>query len=101
MTVTKSMKREKPDPELIKLADCLLTHYQKPADLIGENGLLKQITKPWVERPLEAEMIEHLGHDKHGAVTNAAGNARNGHSVKMLKGDFGEIEPPRYVVRAI
>lgn len=36
-------------------------------------------------------MTEHLGHDKHEAVTNAADNARNGYSGKTLKGDFGEL----------
>ena len=36
-------------------------------------------------------MTEHLGHDQHEAVTNAAGNVRNGHSRKTLKGDFGEF----------
>jgi putative transposase len=91
MTVSQSTKRAKPDPELLKLADSLLVNYKKPEDLIGENGLLKQLTKLLVERALEAEMTEHLGHDKHEAVTNAAGNARNGHSGKTLKGDFGEF----------
>src|SRR5471032_330946 len=42
MTVAKRTKRVKPDPELVKLADSLLANYQKPEDLIGENGLLKQ-----------------------------------------------------------
>ena len=44
MTVAKRNKRVKPDPELVKLADSLLANYQKPEDLIGENGLLKQLT---------------------------------------------------------
>src|SRR5476649_90753 len=91
MTVVKRNKRAKPDPELVKLADSLLANYQKPEDLIGENGLLKQLTKMLVERALEAEMSEHLGHDKSGAVTNSSGNTRNGHSAKVLKGDFGEL----------
>jgi putative transposase len=91
MTVSKSTKRAKPDPELLKLPESLLANYKKPEDLIGENGLLKQLTKLLVERALEAEMTEHLGHDKHEAVTNAAGNARNGHSGKTLKGDFSEF----------
>ncbi len=97
MTVAKRSKRAKPDPELLKLADSLLANYQKPEDLIGENGLLKQLTKLLVERALEAEMAEHLGHDKSQAVTNVTGNARNGHSGKTLKGDFGELplEIPR------
>jgi transposase-like protein len=97
MTEPKRTKRVKPDPELVKLADSLLANYRKPEDLIGENGLLKQLTKMLVERALEAEMTEHLGHDKSAAVTNAEGNARNGHSGKTLKGDFGELplEIPR------
>jgi len=36
------------------LIDSLLAGYQKPEDLIGENGLLKQLTKALVERALEA-----------------------------------------------
>lgn len=56
MTVVKRTKRAKPDPELVKLADSLLINYKKPEDLIGENGLLKQLTKMLVERALEAEM---------------------------------------------
>jgi putative transposase len=71
--------------------------YEKPEDLIGEDGLLKRLTKAIVERALQAEMVEHLGHGKHESVVNASGNARNGRSEKTLKGDFGEmtIESPR------
>ena len=32
------------------LIDKLLEGYQKPEDLIGENGLLKQLTKALVEK---------------------------------------------------
>jgi putative transposase len=80
-----------------ELIDQLLAGYKKPEDLIGENGLLKQLTKRLVERALEAEMTEHLGHSKNASVANAAGNARNGKSKKTLKGDFGElpIDVPR------
>src|SRR5258706_623707 len=91
MTVAKRTKRPKPNAELVQLADSLLTNYKKPEDLIGENGLLKQLTKMLVERALETEMAEHLGHDKSDPVVNASGNARNGHSAKTLKGEFGEL----------
>lgn len=89
MTVPKALP-----PDLI---DSLLADYQKPEDLIGEHGLLKQLTKALVERALQAEMAEHLGHGKHEPVANPAGNTRNGKSRKTLKGDFGElpIEVPR------
>lgn len=80
-----------------EMLDGLLAGYKKPEDLIGENGLLKQLTKLLVERALDAEMAEHLGHGKHEPVANPAGNTRNGKSKKTLKGDFGElpIEIPR------
>jgi len=81
-------------PDLI---DGLLENYKKPEDLLGENGILKQLTKAVVERALEAEMEHHLGHGRHEPVGNAAGNTRNGRSRKTLKGEFGElpIEIPR------
>ena len=44
-----------------ELIDSLLAGYKKPEDLIGENGLLKLLTKKLVERALEAEMADHLG----------------------------------------
>ena len=74
-----------------ELIDQLLAGYKKPEDLIGENGLLKQLTKRLVERALEAEMTEDLGHPKNASVAYVAGNARNGKSKKTLKGDFGEL----------
>ena len=79
------------------LIDSLLADYKKSEDLIGEHGLLKQLTKALVERALQAEMIDHLGHDRHETVTNPTGNARNAKSRKTLKGEFGElpIEIPR------
>ena len=43
-----------------ELIDSLLADYKKPEDLIGENGLLKQLTKLLVERALDAEVSEHL-----------------------------------------
>ena len=89
MTVAKALPAD--------LIDSLLSDYKKPEDLIGENGLLKQLTKALVERALAAEMEVHLGHAKNEAITNPAGNARNGTSRKTLKGEFGElpIEIPR------
>ncbi len=75
----------------------LLADYKRPEDLIGENGLLKQLTKLLVEKALDAELTEHLGHERHEAVANTGGNTRNGKSRKTLKGEFGElpIEVPR------
>jgi Transposase and inactivated derivatives len=90
------MSKKKHDvPE--ELLAGLLANYKNPEDLIGEEGLLKHLTKLVVERALEAELSEHLGHEKHGSVANESGNTRNGKSRKTLKGEFGElpIEVPR------
>src|SRR6266705_5291393 len=79
------------------LIDKLLGDYQKPEDLIGENGLLKQLTKALVERALNAELTHHLGYERNDPSGRGSGNSRNGKSHKQLKGDFGqvEIEVPR------
>lgn len=90
------MSKKKHDvPE--ELLAGLLANYKNPEDLIGEEGLLKHLTKLVVERALEAELSEHLGHGKHESVANDTGNTRNGKSHKTLKGEFGElpIEIPR------
>ena len=74
-----------------ELLASLLADYKKPEDLIGENGLLKQLTKLLVEKALDAELTEHLGHERHEAVANASGNTRNGTSKKTLKGKNGSL----------
>ena len=39
-----------------ELIDELLKGYHKPEDVIGENGLLKQLTKALLERAMSAEL---------------------------------------------
>lgn len=75
-----------------KLVDQLLADYKKPEDIIGENGLLKQLTKAILERALQAELSDHLGYEKHDPAGHHSGNSRNGSSRKRLKGNFGELE---------
>lgn len=65
-----------------ELIDDLLKDYKKPEDLIGENGLLKQLTKRLLERAMAAELTEHVGYEKHDPKGNNSGNSRNGKSAK-------------------
>ena len=44
------------------MLDQLIKEYKKPEDLIGENGLLRQLTKRLLERAMQAEMTDHLGY---------------------------------------
>lgn len=75
-----------------KLIDELLVGYKTPEQIVGENGLLKQLTKAVLERMMHAELADHLGYPKHDPSGYNTGNSRNGTSRKKLKGDFGEIE---------
>ena len=77
------------DSELI---DKLLVDYQRPEQIVGENGLLKQLTKAILERAMNAELTQHLGYEKHDASGYNTGNSRNGKSRKKIKGEFGELE---------
>src|SRR6266702_2539701 len=43
------------------LLDELLKDYTSPQDILGEHGLLKQLTKRVVERVLEAELTARNG----------------------------------------
>ena len=36
-------------------------------EIVGPNGLLKQLTKALFERAMNAEMSHHLGYEKHAA----------------------------------
>jgi putative transposase len=66
-------------------------------EIVGPNGLLKQLTKALVERAMNAELSQHLGYGKHAAEGRGSGNNRNGTSRKKVQGEFGsvEIEVPR------
>lgn len=80
-----------------ELVDELIKDYKKPEDIMGENGLLKQLTKAIIERTLAAELTHHLGYKKHSPDGKHTGNARNGTTGKTLKSDLGDlpIEVPR------
>jgi transposase-like protein len=55
-------------PELL---DELLKEYKNPEDLIGKDGLLKQLTTALVERCLNAEMAHHLEEERQEATEPA------------------------------
>jgi len=78
-------------PELL---DELLQGYDNPQDLLGEGGILKQLTKALVERCLQAEMDTHLEEQRTQVQQDPlpVRNRRNGHSKKTIKGEFGEAE---------
>jgi putative transposase len=66
-------------------------------DLVGEGGLLQQLTKRVLESALEGEISDHLGYDKHDAAAKTGANSRNGHRSKTVTTEIGpvEIDVPR------
>lgn len=75
-----------------ELLDELLKDCKNPEDILGEGGLLKQLTKVLVERALEGEMTDHLGYSKHSPVGRGVSNSRNGKTKKTIRGKNGEMD---------
>ena len=68
-----------------------------PEELLGESGLLQELTRRFVERALEGELTDHLGYEKGSSDGKNTGNSRNGKSSKSIISSNGqmEIEVPR------
>jgi transposase-like protein len=79
------------------LLDELLKDCTSPQAILGEHGLLKQLTKRVVERVLEAELSAHLGYAPQARHGTEDGNARNGKGHKTVQTDTGPmaLEVPR------
>src|SRR5262245_42408514 len=65
--------------------------------LLGEGGLLRQMTKAVLERALAEELTDHLGYEVGDPAGNGTGNSRNGYTPKTLLTEAGaiELEVPR------
>jgi hypothetical protein len=75
----------------------LLCGYEKPEDLLGDDGLLKRLKKALIERALGAGLSAHLGHEKdplcaHAPTANTTTNSR--HSTDPPHSDRNPILPP-------
>ena len=79
-------------PRILKQLEQDLMNCQTGEDLLGKNGVIKNLVKGLSEQILQAELTEHLGYDKHAAEGQNSGNSRNGSSMKTVQSDFGDIE---------
>ena len=79
------------------ILDDLLKGCERPDDLLGDGGLMKELKKALMQRMLGAELTEHLGYEPHDEAPATQANRRNGSSRKTVKGEDGafEIEVPR------
>jgi transposase-like protein len=60
--------------------------------LVGEGGLLQQLTKRVIEAALDGEMDAHLGYGKHERDSGPGGNARNGRRSKTVLTEAGPVQ---------
>jgi len=69
-----------------------LVKGKAPEEIMGQGGLVKDLTRRLVERVLEGEMTAHLGYEKHAHEGRNGGNSRNGKTGKRVKADSAEID---------
>lgn len=76
-----------------EILDELIRDYKNPEDLIGEQGLLKQLTKALLERAMDAELTHELGYAKGDKSSlKESGNRRNGTSSKTVRSKHGQMD---------
>jgi putative transposase len=92
-TVGRRGRGEKePSPDQ-RLAEELVERARSEGlELLGEGGLLQQMTKAVLERGLAEELTDHLGYEPYDPAGNGSGNSRNGTSPKRVLTEGGSIE---------
>ena len=70
--------------------DILIGSDSDFSNVLGKEGLIKQLSKCILERALEAEIQAHLGYERY--ERNASENARNGSFKKNLTTENGQLE---------
>ena len=75
----------------------LMSKVSSPEELLGKDGLLKQLTARLVEKAMQAEMTDHLGYEPNERRPAGSTNSRNGTSQKTVQTDTGpvNIQVPR------
>ena len=74
-------RRDRDEPGLFdrELADKLIAQARaEGVELLGEGGLLKQMTKAILERSMAVELTDCLGYDEGDPAGAGSGNSRNG-----------------------
>ena len=80
-----------------EVLDELLEGCDRPEDLLGDGGLMKQLEKALMQRMLGAELSEHLVYEHGAEAPPVQSNRRNGVNRETVKSEDGafEIEVPR------
>ena len=74
-----------------EVLDELLSGVENANDLLGDQGLMKELKVRLMEWMLGAELTEHLGYEPDAQPSTQQSNRRNGTTRKTLKGNDGAI----------
>jgi putative transposase len=61
-------------------------------ELLGEDGVLAQLTKTLLERALDEELTDHLGYERGDPAGRGSGNSRNGATPKRVLTEIGAVD---------
>ena len=73
------------------MIDELIAGKRGEREILGQDGVLGEVTRRMVQRALEEELTEHLGYPAGHAPPGGAGNSRNGGTPKTLLTDQGQV----------
>ena len=84
--MTQNLENEK----INAAVDMLIESDSDLSNILGKEGMIKQLSKFILERALEAEMQSHLGYERY--KRNGSENARNGSFKKSLTTENGQLD---------
>ena len=61
-------------------------------ELLGEGGLIPELTKRLLERAMDEELTDHLGYERGDTAGRGSGNSRNGSTPKRLLTPVGPVD---------
>ena len=73
------------------MIDELIAGKRGEREILGQDGVLGEVTRRMVQRALEEELTEHLGYPAGHAPPGGVGNSRNGGTPKTLLTDQGRV----------
>ena len=77
----------------VELIDTLMSQFRADGvDLMGEGGLIPELTKRILERAMEEELTDHLGYERGDPAGRGSGNSRNGTTPKRVTTEVGPVD---------
>src|ERR1700678_454574 len=82
---------ELPETVTDQLLGSLVRGKRGEAEILGQDGVLGELTRRLIERALSEELSEHLGYPAGHAPAGGAGNSRNGGTPKTVLTGNGPV----------